>query len=309
MTKKSEKEFCLDEHAAETHYPLGWQIKTIELEPSGKAPKKYGPDTYRFSAALTLSVILPRRGWELAKQTKNYAYLRPPESQDGPPFQIDIAMPSPKDFLEIADRSYARGQSWMGQLGEWPAWYFHEQKKDMREMWRNPNTGEMESKLHEYPPQSSLSVGEWGVWEMKATAENGQFALGILPPSMVPEFTADLRSSLQGASLWEGSPKPIELTSYERNPAARSKCIEHFGPTCQACGLNYEQCYGAIGVGLIHVHHIVPLAVKGQEHEVDPLRDLVPLCATCHHVVHSRMPALSVEEVKLAVEAAKSSGT
>ena len=38
-------------------------METIEIKPSGKAPKHYGSDTYRFAAALTLSVILPRRRW------------------------------------------------------------------------------------------------------------------------------------------------------------------------------------------------------------------------------------------------------
>lgn len=304
MTNDSDDNFDLNEPAAGTHHPSGWAIETVQLVPSGKAPKKYGPSTYRFSAALTLPVILPRRGWELVKKTKNYAYLRPPEGSDGPPFQIEIAVPSPAEFLEIAARSYARGQSWIGQLGEWPAFYQHERNMDMREMWRNPASGEMESRLHANPPQSNFAIGEYGIWRMSATSEEGRFSLGMSYPITDMEQGHAPQSAKEHA-LFEGTPTSVKLTKYERNPAARQRCIEHFGPTCLACGLNYEQKYGALAAGLIHVHHIVPISTKGQVHNVDPLRDLVPLCATCHHVVHSKDPPMSIEEVKQAIETAR----
>lgn len=290
MTKKAAEEFHLDEAATETHYPPDWTVEKVELQPSGKTPKKYGKGVYRFSAAMTLSVILPRRGWKLVKETKNYAYLKPPEGCEGPPFQISIAVPTEREFLAIAARAYERGQSWFAQLGEWPAWYHHERNQDMREMWRDAATGEMVSKLHKNPPQSCLTIGQWGVWEMQASAEGGEFV-----------FSGGAAGQELQVGLWEGEPRPVELTRYERSPAARRKCIAHFGPTCQACGLNYEQKYGAVGAGLIHVHHIVPVSTVGEGYEVDPVRDLVPLCATCHHVVHSCKPPLSVEEVRGAI--------
>ena len=85
MKSDDSKDFELDEPAAKSHTPPGWSIQTIELVPSGKAPKKYGPTTYRFGAVLTLSVILPRRGWTLVKKTKNYGYFIPPSDQSSPP--------------------------------------------------------------------------------------------------------------------------------------------------------------------------------------------------------------------------------
>lgn len=124
----------MDEPATETHTPPGWPIQILELTPSGNAPKKYGSGTFRFGASLTLSVILPRRGWTLVKKTKNYVYLIPPGDQPSPPFRISIAVPTPEHVMGIAVRSYRRGKSWLGQLGEWPAWYFHERNTDMREI-------------------------------------------------------------------------------------------------------------------------------------------------------------------------------
>ena len=103
----------------------------FEFSPNGKATKKYGPTTYRFNAALTLGVIVPRRGWTVVKKAKNYVYLIPPSKRTAPPIRISIAVLD----LEIA-RSHAEAmreanRGW-GQLGEWPAWYHHERDTDMR---------------------------------------------------------------------------------------------------------------------------------------------------------------------------------
>ncbi len=289
----------LDEPAAMSHTPLGWSIQTIELSPSGKAPKRYGTNTYRFGASLTLSAILPRRGWSLVKNTKSYVYLIPPLDQSNPPFHISIAIPSQEECLALARRYYAKGQSWIGQLGEWPAWYLHERNTDMREMWRDPTTGEMASKLHHNPPESSLSIGEWGVWDARVTGIAGNFSLGLLAQPTSPN--ASISKSHEELTLLEGALRSLELTAYERNATARRRCIEHYGPTCQICGLVYENIYGPIAADLIHVHHLTPLSSIGTSYEVDPIRDLIPLCATCHHVVHSRMPPYSIAEVQQAI--------
>ncbi len=300
MKPDASSDFEQDEPATKSHTPAGWPIQTIELKPRGKAPKKYGPATYRFDAALTLSVILPRRGWTLVKKTKSYAYLIPPPEQPAPPFRISIAIPTPNECLALARRSHAKGESWIGQLGEWPAWYRHERNTDMREWTRDPATGEMVSRVHKNPPKSSLTIGEWGAWSIEVTGVAGAFAIGVLPPSLDPEPTAGGTAS--SLPLTEGAMKTVELTVYERNATARRLCIAHYGPTCQACGLNYEDKYGAIAADLIHVHHVTPLATIGEAYQVDPVRDLIPLCATCHHVVHRREPPYSVAEIRSAIE-------
>jgi 5-methylcytosine-specific restriction protein A len=52
------------------------------------------------------------------------------------------------------------------------------------------------------------------------------------------------------------------------------------------------------------VHHLTSLAEIGEAYEVDLIRDLVPRCATCHHVVHSQVPPYSVEEIRKAIQEA-----
>lgn len=81
MESVDQRTFELDEPSTRSHTPEGWPIEFIEIKARGKAPKKYGPTTYRFGASMTLSIILPRRGWTLVKKTKNYAYLIPPANQ------------------------------------------------------------------------------------------------------------------------------------------------------------------------------------------------------------------------------------
>lgn len=300
MLQEDGEPFELDEPAARSHYPPDWPIETIEIKPRSKAPKHYGPDTYRFGAALTLSVILTRRGWTLVKQTKTYAYLIPPP--DTPkPFRISIAVPPAEECLALANRSFARAESWLAQLGEWPALYRHEGNKNMQRLSRDPVTGAMVGEVMEQPRESSLTIGEWGVWHTVVTGIEGRFGIGYLPLPPLPALPAPPESR-----LWEGTPKAVELTLYERNPKARRLCIEHYGPTCQGCTLNYEEKYGVIGAELIHVHHVTPLATIGEAYEVDPIRDLVPLCATCHHLVHSRVPHHTVDEIRTAIANAAS---
>lgn len=96
----------------------------------------------------------------------------------------------------------------------------------------------------------------------------------------------------------EGSTTQKLVNSYERNSAARQKCLEKFGFTCAACDLDMEQKYGEIAKKFIHVHHTVPLSKIGEEYEIDPTNDLIPLCPNCHSIVHRKEPPYTVEELR-----------
>jgi 5-methylcytosine-specific restriction protein A len=68
------------------------------------------------------------------------------------------------------------------------------------------------------------------------------------------------------------------------------------------CGLDFGERYGALGEGFIHVHHLTELASIGREYEVDPVRDLRPVCPNCHAMLHRTDPALSPEELRAILE-------
>jgi predicted HNH restriction endonuclease len=56
--------------------------------------------------------------------------------------------------------------------------------------------------------------------------------------------------------------------------------------------------YGSVATGFIQVHHIIPLSEIGKSYNVDPVKDLIPLCANCHSVVHLVKPAMTIDELK-----------
>jgi len=96
----------------------------------------------------------------------------------------------------------------------------------------------------------------------------------------------------------EGKKSSRLVTTYERKPEVREECLRYHGRICKVCGLDFEVRYGEIGRGFIHVHHIVPVSEIGKEHQVDPIKDLLPVCPNCHAMLHMRTPPLSVEQLK-----------
>lgn len=99
-------------------------------------------------------------------------------------------------------------------------------------------------------------------------------------------------------SATEGAAKTVTLTTHERSIAARRKCVQHYGAHCAICGFDFAKVYGPVGEGYIHVHHVIPLSAIGGEYEVDPIRDLIPVCPNCHAIIHKRVPCYSIDEMK-----------
>lgn len=98
-------------------------------------------------------------------------------------------------------------------------------------------------------------------------------------------------------SYIEGATKKISVNIYERNPQARKACLAAYGHLCSVCGFNFEDQYGDIGRGYIHVHHLKQLADIGVEYKLDPIADLRPVCPNCHAMLHRRRPAYTIEEL------------
>jgi 5-methylcytosine-specific restriction enzyme A len=106
----------------------------------------------------------------------------------------------------------------------------------------------------------------------------------------------------------EGAAVQILINRYERDPAARERCVTHYGTDCVACGLSLADQYGPEVYGLIHVHHLTPLASVGKRAVIDPVRDLRPVCPNCHAVIHSTTPPRTIDEVKKMVRGRKPQG-
>lgn len=115
--------------------------------------------------------------------------------------------------------------------------------------------------------------------------------LEALPNNDIDEVLPEVRYR-------EGAVRTVQVNAYERDRAARRACLEHHGVLCQVCRVDLTHVYGQMAAGFIHVHHVRPLSEIGEEYEVDPRTDLLPVCPNCHAMLHLFRPPLSVAELQ-----------
>jgi hypothetical protein len=101
-----------------------------------------------------------------------------------------------------------------------------------------------------------------------------------------------------GQEYSEGAVTRVTVNKYERDKRARKACLDHYGPRCQACGIDFGEAYGTLGEGFIHVHHIRELSTLGPRYHIDPVSDMRPICPNCHAMVHLATPAMPVEDLR-----------
>lgn len=95
----------------------------------------------------------------------------------------------------------------------------------------------------------------------------------------------------------EGRSYEREHIAFERNAAARAEALRIHGYACTICGFTFSDRYATPGRIAI-VHHTRPISGRGGAYQIDVKQDLVPVCANCHHVIHSRAEPFTIEEVK-----------
>lgn len=144
-----------------------------------------------------------------------------------------------------------------------------------------------------------LFFNGWGeepffIWQLRPELKVALEETGLTGEEQYPEeIPIDKQTSLT-----EGLKRTITVNTYERNPKARQKCIEHWKSVCSVCDFDFEKKYGDLGKGFIHVHHLVPVSEIGKTYQVDPLNDLRPVCPNCHSMLHRKNPPLTIEELK-----------
>jgi 5-methylcytosine-specific restriction protein A len=95
----------------------------------------------------------------------------------------------------------------------------------------------------------------------------------------------------------EGDVARVEVNRYERDLRVRQACIDHWGCRCAVCDMSFEDTYGDIGQAFIHVHHLKPLASQGRPIDVDPVKDLRPVCPNCHAMLHRGNPPITIRSL------------
>lgn len=134
---------------------------------------------------------------------------------------------------------------------------------------------------------------------MKTNLQMGVRATGKLLDHILQNFNVAIDET--SGEYREGASHQTTVTSYERNPFARQKCLDKYGYSCQICKLNFEDKYGEVGKDFIHVHHIEFISShKGEDHTVDATTDLIPVCPNCHAMLHRKINGkyLSPSELK-----------
>lgn len=135
-----------------------------------------------------------------------------------------------------------------------------------------------------------------------------------IPPGLEPELqrlwrehgpaTSDPSQTVPG-TYPEEAVSHVEVNRYERSPEGRRICLAFHGTSCAACGFSFEVTYGGIGKDFIQVHHVVPVSQLGSGYRLDPVSDLVPLCANCHAMAHHGVGTpRTVAELRRAIAAA-----
>lgn len=110
-----------------------------------------------------------------------------------------------------------------------------------------------------------------------------------------------LPSEAEASDMLEGDRITIQVNRFERDLTARKRCVQIFGTQCVVCGFDFGRTYGEIGAGFIHVHHLTPLSMVGEKYKVNPHKDLRPVCANCHEMIHTKTPPFSIEEMKVKI--------
>lgn len=137
--------------------------------------------------------------------------------------------------------------------------------------------------------------GKFFVWQLKEPLKK---ALEETELTGEEKYSEEISFDNQ-EKLFEGAKRKIVVNAYERNYKVRQLCIKEFGNSCAVCEFNFEEHYGELGKDFIHVHHLTPISQIGKNYEVDPTKDLRPVCPNCHSMLHRKEPPISIEELKL----------
>lgn len=104
----------------------------------------------------------------------------------------------------------------------------------------------------------------------------------------------------------EGAYSHTLISKRERSRSNRARCIAHYGTTCQVCEFDFGETYGPFAKGHIEVHHITPLSTLDEPSQINPVRDLIPLCPNCHAAVHLTTPPIHPDKLRELVKQRRS---
>jgi len=192
-------------------------------------------------------------------------------------------------------RSTYEGKHWDKQRSNIPALYI-----DVR--WKHFSTDPLiprpdldkgkYSQVHWNTQQSGIKIPD----DIGMQLEKKLMAAAEKKVVVSPNEVHDQGKLPEGATRW------VLVNTYERNPKARQRCLNHYGYMCMVCGIDLGEIYGAVAAGYIHVHHLRPLSKLKKSYTVNPVRDLCPVCPNCHAIIHLKDPPYSIRAIREMLE-------
>lgn len=126
---------------------------------------------------------------------------------------------------------------------------------------------------------------------------NAGSAIALVEAEAQPEVEAEEISGKEGRLL-------TRLHVYkERDRKFAKQVRDHYRHAnggvlrCEACGCEPAKLYGALGESSMEAHHKIPIE-QLQPDSVTLVQDMAMVCASCHRVIHSKKPCLTIEEVR-----------
>lgn len=133
--------------------------------------------------------------------------------------------------------------------------------------------------------QGRVTLNKLRAAGLKGNLQGPMHVDGAVLELILRAFLNDAESVAPDVKFKEGAPVKELVNRYQRNMRARTVCRQKKGYRCSICGFDFEKAYGAVGHGLIQVHHDKPISTFDGGHDIDP-NDLYPICPNCHFMIH-----------------------
>lgn len=111
-----------------------------------------------------------------------------------------------------------------------------------------------------------------------------------------------LASTQAPPTLQEARQFVLHRRAEGRNHRAAEMAKRYHGYRCWVCDVDYVERYGPIGRRCVDAHHLVPFAdLDERPRPVDPSKDFAIVCATCHRLLHTETPPLTIDVARTLV--------
>ena len=238
------------------------------------------PEKLEYDELINKMQLVPEREWQATSITSPHLVL--------PIKDLDAAQPVIDNFVELFPIFRAAINVFLAEEDR-----FEEYLKCLKN-WQNPFCEELLKSLLDWQNQNPLQIQE-------SVTTTRLFPDEVDAVQTFPDEVDTVQT------FREGAVRQVLINAFEREPKARQKCIDYHGSSCSVCDFNFGKVFGELGKGFIHVHHLKPLSEIAQEYEIDPIKDLRPVCPNCHAMIHRRSPILSIEEIQMLLKSTRDS--